>query len=192
MRQNRLSACPLGHRTGAACESQARLQAHTPPMKRLFSVALLWTAIGCALAAGASAQEIAGQATVVDGDTLTVGGQRVRLWGIDAPESHQACSRGGSRYQCGSEATLHLWTLVASGAVRCEVKTHDRYKRAVAVCRSQGRDVGAEMVRAGWALAFVRYSSEYVGAEAEARSARRGMWAGTFDAPWDWRAAGRQ
>jgi len=159
---------------------------------RVSLLAWLCIAFGCALQHEASAQEISGAAAVVDGDTLMVGGQKVRLWGIDAPESQQLCAKAGSRYQCGSEATAHLRALVSRGPVRCEVKTYDRYKRAVAVCRSQGRDVGAEMVHAGWALAFVRYSHEYVGAEAEARSARRGMWAGTFDAPWDWRAAGRQ
>lgn len=144
-------------------------------------------------AAGASAQPIVGQPTVVDGDTLIVQEQRVRLWGIDAPEAQQSCVGANGKFQCGTEATRYMQGLVAgNGPATCSIKTIDRYKRPVAVCLIQGRDLGAAMVLAGWALAFVRYSNDYVGAEADARQARRGMWAGSFEAPWEWRAGKRQ
>lgn len=143
--------------------------------------------------AGASAQSIVGEPAVTDGDTLIMQGQRVRLWGIDAPETQQSCMGSSGRFQCGAEATRYLQALIAGkGPATCAIKTVDRYKRLVAICQVQGRDLGAEMVRAGWALAFIRYSNDYVGIEADARQARRGMWAGSFEAPWDWRAGKRQ
>lgn len=138
------------------------------------------------------AQTIGGQATALDGDTLSINGQRIRLWGIDAPESQQSCTRGAVTYACGTEATKYLSQLISSEAMVCQIKTHDRYRRAVAVCMVRGRDAGADMVRAGWAMAFRQYSSDYVAVEAEARQAKRGVWQGTFEAPWDWRAARRQ
>lgn len=129
-----------------------------------------------------------GPARVIDGDTIDVGGMRIRLWGIDAPESKQMCERQGAAYACGHEATAHLRALVAGAAVACEPRVKDRYGRTVAICRVGLVDVGAAMVRDGWALAFVRYSVDYVAQEQEARLAGRGMWAGIFTFPWQWRA----
>jgi endonuclease YncB( thermonuclease family) len=137
----------------------------------------------------ASAQS--GLPRVIDGDTIDVGGQRVRLWGIDAPESRQQCDRNGQAYACGHAATEYLRDLVGDGWVDCEPRTHDRYGRVVARCFVRGEDMGAAMVRAGWAMAFVRYSRDYVGDERQARAARSGMWAGSFQPPWEWRARHR-
>ena len=141
---------------------------------------------------GVGAQTIVGTATIVDGDTLTVSGLKIRIWGIDAPESQQQCEADGRSYVCGKEATRYLGSLVAEREAACTVRTHDRYQRAVAVCVVEGKDLGAEMVRAGRALAFVRYSSDYVAIEQEARSAGRGLWAGQYTKPWEWRAQRRQ
>ena len=139
-------------------------------------------------AAGAlSAVAQTGPARVVDGDTIDVAGTRVRLWGIDAPESRQSCVAAEIVYACGQRATEHLLALVANGEVRCEPRTRDRYGRTVALCRVDGRDLGAAMVRDGWALAFVRYSGDYVAQEREAKEAKRGLWAGSFTPPWGWR-----
>ena len=145
-------------------------------------------------AAAPAAAQTAGPARVIDGDTLDVAGVRVRLWGIDAPESRQTCEADGQSYACGERATRHLRTLVAGRPVSCEARTRDRYGRTVALCRTGGSDLGAAMVRDGWALAFVRYSADYVAEERAASAARRGLWAGTFVAPWEWRAdrGGRQ
>ena len=146
---------------------------------------ILWAAV----ALPAAAQT--GPARVVDGDTIDVAGTRIRLWGIDAPESRQKCGRLGVAYACGQEATAHLRALVAGSEVACRPRTTDRYGRTVAVCRVDGFDIGAAMVRDGWALAFVRYSADYIVQEQEAQQAKRGMWAGTFAPPWEWRLARR-
>jgi endonuclease YncB( thermonuclease family) len=146
-------------------------------------------AVAAALALPAAAQT--GPARVIDGDTIDVAGTRIRLWGIDAPESRQTCERGGVDYACGREATAHLRVLLADVEVACEARVKDRYGRTVALCRAGPIDVGAAMVRDGWALAFVRYSADYVVQEQEAQRTRRGMWAGSFMPPWEWRQAQR-
>lgn len=126
--------------------------------------------------------------TVTDGDTIKIDGERYRLWGIDAPESKQRCGDG---WAAGTEATKFLKVLLGEGTVACEPRTKDRYGRTVALCRAAGRDLGAEMVRAGMAWAFVRYSAEYVPEEAEARREGRGIHAHNCDPAWDWRARQR-
>ena len=152
----------------------------------LASVALM------AEGAGGPAAAQSGRATVIDGDTLDVAGVRVRLWGIDAPESRQTCLWAEVTYPCGQLATQHLRALVGGQEVTCAPRTRDRYGRTVALCRVEALDLGAAMVRDGWALAFVRYAADYLGLEGEARAARRGLWQGTFVAPWEWRRmAGR-
>ena len=138
--------------------------------------------------AAASAQMLVGQAEVVDGDTLEVGGERIRLFGVDAPESQQGCTRGGGNWACGREATQQLGSLIAGRSVRCEARDIDAYGRTVAVCRVGSLDLGQAMVQTGHAVAFRRYSTDYVGDEEQARVARRGLWASTFTMPSEWRA----
>ena len=137
--------------------------------------------------AGLPAAAQTGPARVIDGDTIDVAGARIRLWGIDAPESRQTCQRGGVDYACGREATAHLRVLLANAVVTCEARVRDRYGRTVALCRAESIDIGAAMVRDGWALAFVRYSADYVAREQEARLAGRGMWRDVYVAV-EWRA----
>lgn len=139
-----------------------------------------------------SAAAQTGRATIIDGDTLDVAGVRVRLWGIDAPESRQICLRVEVAYLCGQLATQHLRALVAGQEVTCVPRSRDRYGRTVALCRIADLDLGAAMVRDGWALAFVRYAADYVGVEEEAKVAGRGLWQGKFMAPWEWRAMARR
>ena len=129
-------------------------------------------------------------AKVVDGDSLDIGATRIRLHAIDAFEGRQRCERGGSSWDCGAAATTELRRLVGSRAASCEKTDTDIYDRTVAICRSGGLDLGAQMVRAGLALAYRHYGNDYVDEEDEARVARRGAWAGTFTAPWDWRHDG--
>ncbi len=132
-----------------------------------------------------SAETLRGPARVVDGDTLDVGGRKVRLLGIDAPERSQTCRRGGETYACGHEATA-MHELVGDGVV-CQGRDTDRYGRLVAVCFHGRRDINAAMVEQGWAVAYRQYSTDYVEAETTAHAARRGLWAGSFDQPQDWR-----
>lgn len=150
--------------------------------------------LGSALAAGCSRhpKQVAGKASVVDGDTLEIVGHRVRLEGIDAPEASQLCNIDGKRWRCGQQAALALDDWIDGRIVVCDVSGVDRYRRLLGRCVVGAADVQQWMVNQGFALAYRRYSKRYVSAEDSARAARRGMWAGQFDAPWDWRRMQRR
>lgn len=137
------------------------------------------------------AAEVAGRARAVDGDTLVVAGQKLRLFGIDAPELDQLCDRGGQRWACGEAARKALASIVGRQPLACEVRELDRYGRGVAVCMAGGEDVAALMVRQGMALAYRRYSGRYVNAEAAAQRDGLGLWTSTYVQPERYRAEGR-
>ena len=140
------------------------------------------------LAAPAQAGGLAGTASVIDGDTLEVRGRRIRLHGIDAPESRQRCEDGTRQsYRCGQRAALALADRIGRAPVTCETRDTDRYGRLIAVCYQGTTDLNAWLVTGGHAVAYRRYSTDYVGEERLARAARRGLWAGRFVMPWDWR-----
>lgn len=131
---------------------------------------------------------IIGRASVTDGDTVVIHGTRIRLFGIDAPESAQVCEdASGKEYRCGQVAALALSDRIGEAPISCEPRDTDRYGRTVAICRKGPEDLNAWMVAQGHALAFRRYSSDYAGQEAQARAAKRGIWAGTFEDPAGWR-----
>ena len=141
------------------------------------------------------AETLVGHPEILDGDTLRFGrlGERVRLEGVDAPESTLLClDAAGMRYGCGQAAREALKALVGSRPVRCEGSQRGRYGRLIAVCfDADGTDVNGWLVSQGWALAYRRFSSEYVPQELAARKARRGIWAGRFTKPWQWRRGKR-
>lgn len=131
---------------------------------------------------------VSGPARVIDGDTIEIRGKRIRLHGIDAPESAQTCSdASGQSYSCGRAATQALAAGIGRAQVSCRARDRDRYGRLVAVCHVGGADLNAWMVRNGHAMAYRRYSPDYVRHENAARAARVGIWQGRFVAPWDWR-----
>jgi len=134
---------------------------------------------------------LAGTASVIDGDTIEIHGQRIRLHAIDAPEARQTCTRDGAPWRCGQAAALALSDRIGRRPVRCEQTDIDRYRRIVARCSVGGVDLGGWLVGQGLAVAYRQYGRDYVAVETEARAARRGMWAGAFVMPWDWRAGGR-
>jgi endonuclease YncB( thermonuclease family) len=145
-----------------------------------------------ALPASAMAEEdgrvIVGRASVIDGDTIDIHGERIRLFGVDAPESGQTCSdEQGKTYRCGQRAAQALDYRISGGVVRCEPQDRNRYGRVVAICRAHGEDLSAWVVGLGWALAFRRYSERYVPAEALAKKRKLGIWRGEFTPSWDWR-----
>ena len=141
------------------------------------------------LAIPASTQ--AGDVTVIDGDTLDIGGTRIRLHGIDAPESGQTCADGPYRWSCGQHATQALSNLIANRGVVCRSKGRDSYGRTIGACRAGAIDINAWMVRQGLALAYERYSRDYVEQQRAARASGNGMWRGTFVEPWRWRRGER-
>jgi endonuclease YncB( thermonuclease family) len=133
---------------------------------------------------------LTGPAKVIDGDTIVVAGQLVRLHGIDAPELDQPFWWRGEQLVCGMMAMAALEALTAGVKLRCEPVEQDRHGRLVAkVFSPNGVDISRRLVSAGWALAYRRYSTDYVDAEEEARRAKRGMWRGSFVKPWVWRAS---
>lgn len=135
--------------------------------------------------------EISGTALVSDGDTLRIGAVKVRLYGIDAPEHDQTCTKGGKIYPCGKDAAVALTDLIRHQTVTCTKRDTDRYGRTVAVCYVGKVDLNAQMVQSGYALAYRQYSSDYVPQENAARQAKRGLHAGTYVEPWKYRKGER-
>lgn len=143
-------------------------------------------------ASAAALTSITGTASVIDGDTIEIHGQRIRLHGIDAPESSQLCQdASGSSYRCGQRAALALSDKIGRQPVRCVGKTKDRYGRLVAVCYLKDLDLGAWLVREGLAIDYRKYSLDYVPQEDEARAEHKGLWEGEFVEPEAWRKAKR-
>jgi len=140
------------------------------------------------IANSANAAEFVGIPRVVDGDTLTIGAAKIRLQGIDAPETDQVClNASGQQWTCGLEARDRLAAHIAGREIRCVSTAIDVYGRELALCSVAGEDLNGWMVREGWALAYVKYSSVYVSVEEQARTRLSGLWQGAFIAPWDWR-----
>ncbi len=133
-------------------------------------------------------KQVGGAAHVIDGDSLTIAHQEIRLHGIDAPEFDQVCRNvEGAEYRCGRMAARALKRLIEGRKIDCVVVTTDRYGRNVSRCSQSGQDINEELVRQGWAIAYRNHSSDFTEAEREARQAGRGMWQGKFDRPRDWR-----
>lgn len=132
---------------------------------------------------------IVGQASVIDGDTLEIRERRIRLWGVDAPESRQTCERPSGAWRCGQEAANRLAIWIGQSTVTCTPRGRpDRYRRVVARCSVQGIDVGGWLVSQGWALDYERHSEgTYARQEDDARRRRVGIHAGDFVEPWVFR-----
>ncbi|KRB20082.1 MULTISPECIES: thermonuclease family protein [Mesorhizobium] len=124
-----------------------------------------------------------GAAVINDGDSITLGAERIRMRGIDAPEYTQTCRRNGADYACGTLARQSLVRLIAGRPVTCSGWQRDRYGRLLGDCKAGDTDLNRAQVEAGWAVAYGDFESE----EAIARTAKVGIWAGTFDRPQDWR-----
>jgi hypothetical protein len=125
-----------------------------------------------------------------DGDSLMVGNTEVRLFGIDAPEFDQSCTRNGQSWSCGSAAADQLMRLVTGKDVRCTSMGLDQHGRTLGRCMVGTSDINRMMVAAGYAVAYRHYSNDYVSAEASAKAYKRGLWAGTFEMPDQYRHEG--
>ena len=127
--------------------------------------------------------QVAGIARINDGDSITLGAERIRLLGIDAPEYGQSCRRSGATYACGREAREALARLVAGHEISCSGWERDRYGRLLAICKAGGIELNRSQVEQGWAVAYGGYEE----AEQMARQKRVGLWAGEFERPRTWR-----
>ncbi len=146
----------------------------------------------CPYAVEAARADVAGHAEVIEGDILAIHGETMRLHGIDAPEIGQSCrDEDGQTYRCGEQAARALAEKIGAEPVTCVELDRDRDGRIVARCTVDGSDLGEWMVLNGWAVAYTYVSYEYTRAEYRAKRARRGIWAGSFVKPWQWREGRR-
>ncbi|MBV2142873.1 thermonuclease family protein [Falsochrobactrum sp. TDYN1] len=128
-------------------------------------------------------ETLTGAAYVIDGDTVVLGRIHIRLLGIDAPEMGQFCQKAGREYACGREARAMLRNKIGRRAIRCKKEGLDKYRRDLARCYLAETDLNLWMVEQGWAVSYGDYRSE----EALARREQRGLWAGQFETPSQWR-----
>ena len=123
------------------------------------------------------AGEITGVPRIHDGDTVKIGQTKLRLSGMDAPETDQIClNADGQKWACGIAARDALIKYSNGQIWECTTTGDGGYKRSLAKCFIEGEDVSAWMVRSGWALSYVRYSHDYDAAETAARNIGAGLW----------------
>lgn len=129
-----------------------------------------------------------GIARVVDGDTLVINQQRLRLVGIDGPELSQQCRTAAHQsYACGQQSKQALAAKISQNPLHCEAETQDRHQRWLATCFLDSLNINSWLVRNGHALAYRRYSTAYVKEEEHAEAEQLGLWQGKFEPPWAYR-----
>jgi endonuclease YncB( thermonuclease family) len=144
------------------------------------------------LSSAASAETIAGPASIIDADTIQVNGEVIRFLDIDAPEKDQYCvqAQGDVSWECGVQATSALIDWIGQQVVTCETDKLDRYRRHLARCAVGGEDVATWLAESGWGVPYRDCKCEVVRtASAQAQQAERGIWIGPFVMPWEWRKA---
>ena len=132
-------------------------------------------------------QIVNGDAKVIDGDTIHIGKNKIRLHGIDAPEKNQKCVFNNKDWECGKNSTLALREMIENSPVICRINDVDRYKRYIAVCFSDKKSLNKMMVKNGWAIAYRYYSKDYIDEEFIAKRKKLGIWRGTFEEPYIYR-----
>lgn len=164
---------------------------------RALRLAVVLAAGVLSFAAAAAAQDVAsrtitGRAGAVQADQVVINEQRISLWGIDAPDPDQdrECSAGRTLFGCFTNAKRKLEELVDLGPVTCtDTGEKNSLNVPYMVCKIGGIDIGEDIVRQGWAVAFTPQTDKYKAVEAEARAAKRGLWQDgiRFTVPWNWR-----
>ena len=131
----------------------------------------------------------AGNLKVVDGDTIVLNGEKIRFSGIDTPELKQICMNGDEKVFCGKTAKILLIKKIGNQIPECISEGKDAYKRTLAECFVNGESLSAFLVRSGYAFAYRKYSKKFIKDEEFAKANKLGMWAMTFQYPWDFRKA---
>ena len=151
--------------------------------------ALLALSLILAIVPFALAADLAGQASAIDGDTLEIHGTRIRLWGIDAPESSQLCRGEDSlQYRCGAKAANDLDAFIARRPVSCIPISLDQYGRTVASCSVDRTDLAEWLVGNGLAIDWPQYSKgKFDPIQRKAEHEGRGVWSGSYVEPWLYR-----
>ncbi|MBT4934910.1 MAG: thermonuclease family protein [Rhodospirillaceae bacterium] len=150
--------------------------------------ALILTLLLVLQASPAQSDEITGKGRAIDGDSLTIDGAEIRLYGIDAPELAQTCTtKKGKLQQCGDLARQMLDTLTKNVNVKCQTQTTDTDGKMAAICFAGPFDINEQMVAAGWAFPLMNEVAAYERAEKFARARAEGIWRGTFIPPAQWR-----
>ena len=139
---------------------------------------------------------ISGSAVVTDGDTIKINNNKIRLFGIDAPEKKQLCEKiflttsfvsFKKKYPCGEISTKKLKKLINKNIIKCHVEGEDRYQRKLAIRFRNKLNINSWLVRNGYAVSYQKYSKKYLSEETEAKNDKKGIWQGKFEMPWDWR-----
>ena len=126
---------------------------------------------------------------VVDGDTIVLNGEKIRFTGIDTPELKQTCIEDNQEVGCGMTAKMLLVKKIGNNTPECISEGKDAYKRTLAECFVNGESLSKFLVRSGYAFAFRKYSTKFIKDEEFAKANKLGMWAMTFQYPWDFRKA---
>ena len=132
---------------------------------------------------------LANDLRVVDGDTIILNGEKIRFSGIDTPELKQTCLKDDQEVGCGVTAKKLLAEKIGNATIECIREGKDTYKRTLAECFVNGESLSKFLVRSGYAFAYRKYSTKFVKDEEFAKANKLGMWAMTFQYPWDFRKA---
>ena len=133
---------------------------------------------------------------VIDGDSLEINNNKIRLFGIDAPEKKQTCKKPyliifflnfQRDYKCGQMATNELKNFINNRTIRCISESKDRYNRYLSTCYIKKIDINSWLVKNGYAVAYKKYSRKYILEEQHAKKNELGIWKGTFQNPEEWR-----
>ena len=155
---------------------------------KILNFLISFTIIFLNLSTNIFANEINGVANITDGDTIKILNNRIRFHGIDAPENSQNCLIKSKKYSCGKIASAALSKKISKNIVKCKVQDKkDRYKRYIGVCYIKKINLNKWMVRNGYAVAYRKYSKDYINDEEYAKKHKLGLWAGNFMSPEKWR-----
>ena len=134
-----------------------------------------------------NAKTIIGVPKIIDGDSININSNKIRLYGIDAPEIKQNCIFQKKKWNCGKQSSDELKKLISNRIVKCIVKNIDKYNRYVAICLINEVNINSNMVKKGWAIAYRYYSLDYIIEEMHARDNKLGIWRGEFEIPYIFR-----